>query len=111
MGTLERITKTGSANADATLSTEGKTARRLIMVTVQYSAAPTQSGVTVALDSGAGADYDITLSTGSANAQSTVYIPSGDVIIKEDDAITVTAPAGGAGITASIAIYTKQVGF
>lgn len=77
------------------------------MVTVKYSAAPTQAGVTTELDSGIGSAYDTTLNTGTANAQNTVYIPGDAVKYGKDDSIRVTAPAGGAGITSSISIYTE----
>jgi translation initiation factor IF-2 len=110
-GLIERNIQTGGANAENVLSTSQKLARKLMYVTVKYSASPTQTGVTVEIDSGAGAGYDVVLSTGTADAQTTVYVPTGDIRIKEDDAIRVTAPAGGGAVTSSIAIYTEHVGF
>ena len=77
---------------------------------VKYSAAPTQTGVVVEVDSGAGAAYDTTLATGSANAQNTVYIPTQEMIIAADDAIRVTAPAAGGAVTGQISIYTEPIG-
>jgi len=81
---------------------------RLVSVSVTYSATPTQAGVTTALDSGAGSGYDTTLNTGSANAQYTTYTPAGDFVLGAGDGLAVTAPAGGSGITASVAIYLED---
>lgn len=103
---LDRHVETGAANAPLTVTVPADKARRLVLVTVKYSAAPTQAGVTTTLDSGAGASYDVVLNTGAANAQNTVYLPDGELMFGSDDAIVVVAPAGGAGITASVAVYT-----
>lgn len=105
---LTRYVETGAANTQLVATIAAGTARRLVAVLVAYSAAPTQAGVTTVLDSGAGAGYDNTLDTGSANAQYTVYGPSVEIFFGDDDAVVVTAPAGGAGITASIAVYTAE---
>ena len=104
---LERLSEASTANTSKSLSTPTGKPRRLIFATVKYSGAPTQAGVTFDLDSGAGAAYDANLSTGSNNAQTSVYIPSDDLIICDDDVIKVTAPAGGAGVTSQIVIYTE----
>lgn len=108
--TLFRSIETGSANTLLTsaLPTRGNP-YRVVLITVAYSAAPTQTGVIVTLTSGAGAAYSATLSTGAANAQYTVYIPAGDLIVGKDDVITVTAPAGSGVITASVAIYIEEL--
>lgn len=99
---------TGTANQTDTLTnpTQGQVTK-LRYVTVAYSAAPTQTGVIVALDSGAGGGYDATLFTGSANARYTVFVPDQDFPLFEGDAIVVTAPAAGGVITASIVIVTE----
>ena len=76
-------------------------------MTVKYSAGPTQTGVTVELDNGAGATWDTLLSTGSANAQNTTYFPDGKLTIADGDALKVTAPAAGGAITSSISIYVE----
>ena len=68
---------------------------------------PSQAGVTVTLDSGVAAGFDATLATGTANARYTTFIPDEDLWIASDDAIEVAAPAGGAGITASILIVME----
>lgn len=107
---VERLSEASVANTIKSLSTPVGKPRRLVFATVKYSAAPTQAGVTFDLDSGAGAAYDANLSTGSANAQSSVFIPSDDLILCDDDIIKVTAPAGGAAITSQIVIQTEPYG-
>jgi hypothetical protein len=109
-GALYRFVETGSANTEltATMPAIGGSFR-LVLVTVAYSAAPTQAGVTTTLDSGAGAGYDATLNTGSANAQYTAYQPSQEMVLGSDDSLVVVAPAGGATITASVAIYVEKL--
>lgn len=104
---VERLSEASAADTAKSLSTPVGKSRRLVFATVKYSAAPTQAGVTVKIDSGAGAAYDAVLLTGSANAQTTVHIPSDDLIICDDDIIKVTAPGGGGVITSQIAIYTE----
>lgn len=106
---IERHVETGAANTSLTSSLALSFPSRVLFVTVAYSAAPTQAGVTTTLNSGAGAGYDSTLNTGSANARYTNYLPDAELILAEDDALDVTAPAGGAGITASIAIYVERL--
>ena len=107
MGRLIRDVATSAANEAGAASSAAGEVRQLVMVTVKYSAAPTQAGTTVTLNSGAGAGYDAVLNTGSANAQTTVYVPTAPLFIAADDAIDVAAPAGGGVITSSIAIYTR----
>lgn len=109
---LRRHHDQGSANTELSLSTPvlGRNRpQKLLFVTVAYSAAPTQTGVTVTLDSGAGAAFDCTLFTGTANAQFSVYEPTADIIVLHDDIIKVVAPAGGAGITATVSVYTQEI--
>lgn len=111
-GVVQRWSGTGTANQTDTLTGTAigrGFVERLAYVTVRYSAAPTQAGVTVSLDSGLGSSFDATLHTGSANAQETVYLPDGNVYLLPDDAVLVSAPAGGGGITASIAIVTERL--
>jgi len=85
----------------------------VMMVTVGYvdtnddPATTTQDGVTIVLDSGRGTAYDVLLKTGAANTQSTIYFPDGKINIMDGDVVKVTAPAGGAGITSSIAVYVE----
>ncbi len=105
---LLRHVETSAADTILAMSVKGGSGRKVLAVTVAYSAAPTQAGVTTKLDSGAGAGYDSTLNTGSANAQFTNYLPDGELIIGNDDALVVTAPAAGGVITSSIAVYTEE---
>jgi hypothetical protein len=107
---LYRATETGSANTllTSTLPADTYNAYRIVSVEVAYSATPTQAGVTTALDSGAGAGYDATLNTGSANARYTSYVPSGELLIGKDDGLVVSAPAGGAGVTAGVSVYLED---
>lgn len=108
MSGVIRTVATSGANAIGAASSPAIGRDQLVvMITVQYSAAPTQAGVTTTLNNGAGAAYDAVLQTGSANARTTVYLPTAPLIIAPDDVIDVSAPAGGAGITSSIAIYTR----
>jgi hypothetical protein len=104
-----RHTDASGANAIGTLTSPVGQDVRLLFVAVRYSAAPTQAGVTITLDSGAGAAYDTVLLTGSANAQNTVLIPAQEMILADTDAILVTAPAGGGVITSQMSIYTEPV--
>lgn len=106
---IRRYSDASTANAIGTVTTPTGQTMRLIAVTVKYSAAPTQAGVTIGIDSGIGAAYDATLSTGSANAQTTVYVPTTDLIIADDDAFVVSAPAGGGVITSQIAVYVEPI--
>ena len=110
-GVKNRFYGTGGSNSADTLTStavvEHKT-QRLNYVTCVYSGAATQAGVTVTLDSGLGSAYDALLSTGSANAINTVYLPDGDVYLFSGDAIVVASPAGGA-VTAAIVIVTEDV--
>lgn len=79
----------------------------LRLVTVVYSAAQT-GNVTVTLDSGAGAAYDIVFNTiVLASATSGFYIPSTPIPFNADDAIVVSAPALSGG-TSTIAIYVDR---
>lgn len=112
---LYRFSETGSANTQLASSlsvttNNGASPLRLISAHCAYSNTPTQAGVTTALDSGAGAGYDTTLNTGSANSRYTNYYPasSAEVILGSDDGLVVTAPAGGVGITASVVIYAED---
>jgi hypothetical protein len=108
-GNKRRTIGTSGANQAQTVSTPTGAVRKVLQVTVAYSATPTHSGVTVTLNSGAGSGHDIVLYTGSANARYTQYTPNGTIYLLEDDTLDVTAPAGGSGITSSVAIVTEIV--
>jgi hypothetical protein len=105
-GQLDRQTQKSAANAQNDLSVPAGNVRRVLWIGVSYSAPVTQD-VTVSLDSGAGADYDHVLATISlSNAQHGVYVPSGGLFLQSDDALKVSAPAGGAGVTSAISVYS-----
>lgn len=106
---LLRTNGESTDNAAQTVSTPSGDVRRIHHIFVRYSATPTHSGVTVTLNSGAGAAYDYELHASAANAETVNYVPDGDLVIDDDDVIDVTAPAGGAGITSNISIYTSKV--
>ncbi len=106
---IERTSGAGTANAITAVSTAVGQVRKLLMVTTKYSAAPTQAGVTVVWNNGAGAAYDITLNTGTANAQNNVYVPAIDIYLLADDVVDVSAPAGGGVITSAVTIYTQVI--
>lgn len=105
-----RFTETGVANTQlvATCVADNKSLRVLSAYAV-YSANPTQAGVTFKIDNGAGSSYDSIVNTGSANARYTNYMPSCPVFLGEGDAMVVDAPAGGAGITASVSVYAEEL--
>ena len=105
-----RATEKGVADTALTTTVPIVAPTRLSHITVKYSGVPVQAGVTITLDSGAGADYDAVLLTGDANAQTTVLIPTDDLLLVSGDAIVVVAPAGGGVLTAATAIYLEENG-
>lgn len=108
-GRFRRYVETSAANTALTMSVNPGVPFRVLDATTAYSAAPTQAGVSHAIDSGAGAGYDATLSTGSANARYTAYQPT-RLTLADNDAFTVTAPAGGGVITSAISVYIELGG-
>ena len=106
----ERFSGTGTANQSDTLTSTapGKGyGQKIKYVTVSYSAAPTQTGVTIAIDSGLGAAFDTTVFTGAADTRYTFWVPDHEIPLSGDDAIIVTAPAAGGSITASVVIVLE----
>lgn len=109
----ERIVRhrdTGTANNALTMTIQGGKGKVLTEVTAVYSNTPVQTGVTIARDNGAGAAYDATLNTGTANVRVTAWIPDGLVAIPSGDGILITAPAGGANITCAVSAITLEAG-
>jgi len=104
-GNLVIFSQTSAANTAQTCSTDAKQAYKLLHTVCNYSAAPTQTGVTTTLNCGLGAAFDAVLNTGTANAQATLYQPTRNLTLAAADAIDVTAPAAGGVITSSVAIY------
>ena len=110
-GMVMSYSGTGTANQGDTLSSVAvpKTCReRVGYVLVAYSAAPTQTGVTITKDSGLGSGFDTTLYTGSANIRYTFWQPDDDMELLPGDALIVSAPAAGGVITASIEIVMER---
>lgn len=105
-GRYRRYVETSAADTALTMIVNPGVPFRVLNALTAYSAAPTQAGVTHVLDSGAGAGYDGTLDTGSANARYTAYEPT-RLTLGADDAFKVTAPAGGGVITSSISCYVE----
>lgn len=109
-GQIIRYSGTGASNTDATLTSDvvaEHKAQRLCSVSFKYSGAATQAGTTVVKDNGLGSGFDATYNTGTANAQTTVYVPDGDIWLFPGDAIAALALAGGA-VTATIEIVLEQ---
>ena len=109
---IERWVGTSAAATEITLSsgTTPTAPRRLVQVTVSYSAAPTSAATTITLNSGAGSGYDTLLSTGQTNTRYMVYIPDQEITLMSDDAIDVVAASGGGALTCGVAIYTEILG-
>lgn len=105
-GRYRRYVETSGANTALTMSIDPGVPFRVLDALVSYSATPTQAGATFHVDSGAGAGYDGTLSTGSANTRYTAYQPT-RLSLAGDDVFKVTAPAGGGVITSSISCYVE----
>lgn len=112
-GAIERWVGTSAANTAQTISTSvAGVARRLLWVSVLYSATPTETGVIITLNSGAGSGYDTPLKTFAANTQANffpLYTDPQTVVILPDDAIDVLAPAAGGVITSTVIIYTQKL--
>ena len=80
----------------------------LVAVLVVFSAAVSKTAA-VSLDAGAGADYDCALNTITlTTAASGAFLPSAPLVFSGDDAITVTAQAGGGTNTSTIQIITRE---
>lgn len=104
---VHRATGQAAANAAQTVSTPAGGPRRVLSVTVKYSGNVT-ANVTCTLNSGAGAAWDTLLKTIVLTAQQAgVWEPDEEIILMGDDVLDVVAPAGGAGITSAVAIYTE----
>ena len=104
---IEKLTNISGANASLSLSTPSGKLRRLLHVTVKYSAAPTHSGITVELDNGVASGHDTELDKSASGLQNYIYMPSNKLVINDDDVIKVTAPAAGGAITSAISIVTE----
>jgi len=117
-GHLLRFSGTGTADQADSLNT-GTTptagfhgtggVRRVVYAACHYDDTATQAGVTFTLDSSLGTAFDVLLTTGSANAEDSVYSPDEEIWLMPGDEFHVAAPAAGAGVNASIVIVLEGV--
>lgn len=107
----ERTRRIGSAAAELTVSSppvSGDNRTWLSAVYIAYSANFTGSA-TVTINSGVASGYDVRLATLTFVAQRYgVYLPEKDVPLAKGDVVDVVAPAGAAGVTASVEIKLEH---
>lgn len=102
----ERHSTQSDSGANLTVSTPLGNVRRILLVTVKYTANATVN-VTVTLNSGAGADRNTLLDTIALSTSTDgKFLPSSPLIISADDTIEVFAPLLSSE-TASVAIYSE----
>ncbi len=102
----QRHTDQSASGATLTVRTPAGNIRKLLLVTVKYTANATVN-VTVTLNSGAGADLNTVIQTIALSATTGGrFIPSGPLIISPDDTIDVFAPLLSSE-TVSVAIYSE----
>lgn len=107
---LKRYYGVSAANTAKSVSTDIGKRAIVRSISVNYSAAPTEAGITVNLDSGLGAGYDTILYTGAANTRyNNLPLDYNPYVIMEDDVLTVTAPAGGGALTSTISIIVEEL--
>lgn len=103
--TFGRTNRISAQNTALTVSADPSgLARQLSYVIIHYSAAPTQTGTIISLVPNNGAAYTTVLSTGSANVQDNIYVPTTALLLLPGDTISVTAPAAGGVITSAVTI-------
>lgn len=100
-----------AANTQLIVSTATGVKRRILYVTVAYSAAVTQT-VTIVLVSALGAAWNTSLPSIALSTNSSgIWIPPhAEFIIGPNDQIQVTAPAGGVGVTSAVLIANEILG-
>ena len=102
----QRHSDQSSSGADLTVSTPTGNVRRILLVTVKYTANATVN-VTLTLNSGAGADRNTVIQTIVLSAATDgSYIPAAPLIISDNDTIDVFAPLLSSE-TSSVAIYSE----
>ena len=105
----DRHSDESSSGANLTVSTPEGNTRRILFVTVKYTAVATVN-VTITLNSGAGAAWDTILKTIAISSDTEgVWIPDTDIVISADDTIDVFAPLLAAQ-TSAVAIYSEVFG-
>lgn len=102
----ERHSAQSASGADLTVSTPTGNVRRILFVTVKYTAAATVN-VTITLNSGAGADRNTLIQTIALSGSTDgIFIPTAPLIISDDDIIDVLAPLL-ASETSSVVVYSE----
>ena len=97
---VRRFSEASGANAALTMICNPGVPARLLWAACEYSDDGTDT-VVVTLDSGVGAAYDADLGSFAA---ASLFEPN-DLVIAEDDAINIVAPAGGVGETSQPVAY------
>ena len=100
-----------TANASQTVVTATGLKRRILYVTIAYSANVNLT-VNITLLSALGAPWNTLLAAVGFTAQANgLWVPPhSEFVIAPLDQIQVVAPAGGAGITSAVAIYNEIIG-
>lgn len=102
----ERSTETGTANTLLTTALTG-IRRRVCGASVRYSATPTAAASTLSIKVGSTV---YVIASGTVNTQNQTLVPAaGTFICLAADTIQIDAPAGGAGITASVVLITEPM--
>lgn len=102
----ERHSAQSGSGVNLTVSTPTGNVRRILLVTVKYTANATVN-VTTTLNSGAGADRNTLLDTIALSASTDgTFLPAAPLIISADDTIDVFAPLL-ASETSSVTIYSE----
>ncbi len=105
---VDRHSDASNANTQLTLPVPAGELRQLLFATVKYSGAASTT-ITVWINSGAGAAYDVLLDSRTLSANTDyVYIPDGEILLADDDSLVVTAPAV-VGVTSAITVYTRVI--
>lgn len=103
---LDRHSDASAANTLLTVSVPIGDLRQLLFVTVKYSGAASTT-ITVTINSGAGAAYDVLLVSTLLSADTDfVYVPDRDIFLANDDSLDVVAPAV-VGVTSAVTAYTR----
>ncbi len=106
---VERHSDLSAANTALTVTVVSGSVRKILFVTVKWSASVTKN-VVITLKSGLGSAYDTILQTiALAPGTDGVWLPDSDVIVADDDSIEAVSDAGGGAITAAVTIYTEVV--
>lgn len=112
---VKRTNGLSAANSPITVSDTTATdtlakPRRVLYATIKLSGSGTTTA-TLTLNSSLGSGYDAELGSVAISADTVgVFIPTHDhLIVLPEDALDFLVPAAGAGVTASVALYTEVV--